>query len=50
MITNDATILRLKHEVLYEVAKKAWEGTLEAERDEIPYEMIPGPQAQYRCW
>ena len=49
MITNDATILRLKHEVLYEVAKKAWEGTLEAERDEIPYEMIPGPQAQYRC-
>ena len=49
MITNDATILRLKHDVLYEVAKKAWEGTLEKERDEIPYEMIPGPQAQYRC-
>ena len=49
MITNDATILRLKHEVLYEVAKKAWAGTLEEERDEIPYEMIPGPQAQYRC-
>ena len=49
MITNDATILRLKHEVLYEVAKRAWEGTLEQERDEIPYKMIPGPQAQYRC-
>ena len=49
MITNDATILRLKHEVLYEVAKCAWEGTLEEKRDELPYQMIPGPQAQYRC-
>ena len=46
MITNDATILRLKHEVLYEVAKCAWEGTLEEKRDELPYQMIPGPQAQ----
>ena len=49
MVTNDATILRLKHEVLYRVAKKAWEGTLEEEKGEIPYEIIPGPQAQYRC-
>lgn len=29
MVTNDATVLRIKHEVLYEVAKRAWEGTLE---------------------
>ena len=49
MVTNDATILRLKHDVLYEVAKRAYEGTLEEERDQLPYEMIPGPQAQYRC-
>ena len=28
MVTNDATILRLKHDVLYEVAKLAWEGEL----------------------
>lgn len=49
MVTNDATILHLKHEVLYEVAKRAWAGTLDEERDQIPYEMIPGPQAQYRC-
>ena len=49
MVTNDATILRLKHDVLYEVAKAAWEGTLEEERDEIPYKMIPGPQATWRC-
>ena len=45
MVTNDATILRLKHDVLYEVAKAAWEGKLEEKRDEIPYDMIPGPQA-----
>ena len=31
MVTNDATILRLKHDVLYEVAKAAWEGKLEEE-------------------
>ena len=24
MVTNDATILRIKHEILYEVAKLAW--------------------------
>lgn len=49
MVTNDATILRLKHLVLYEVAKRAWEDTLETTREQIPYEIIPGPQAQYRC-
>ena len=32
MVTNDATILRVKHEVLYEVAKMAFEGTLEEQR------------------
>ena len=49
MVTNDATILRVKHDVLYEVAKRAWEGTLEQTRDEIAYQIIPGPQAQFRC-
>lgn len=49
MVTNDATILRIKHDVLYEVAKLAWEDTLEEQRDLIPYTMIPGPQAQFRC-
>ena len=29
MVTNDATLLRIKHQVLYEVAKMAWEGHLE---------------------
>ena len=49
MITNDATILRIKHDVLYEVAKMAWEGALDKDKEEIPYKIIPGPQAQFRC-
>ena len=49
MVTNDATILRLKHDVLYEVDKAAWEGNLDEKREQIPYSMIPGPQATYRC-
>lgn len=49
MISNDATILKIKHEVLYEVAKLAFAGTLEEKREQLPYEMIPGPQARFRC-
>ena len=49
MITNDATILRVKHDVLCEVARLAWAGELEEKRDELPFKMIPGPQAQFRC-
>lgn len=49
MVTNDATILKIKHEVLYRVAKLAYEGQLEEKKDFIPTEMIPGPQAQFRC-
>ena len=33
MITNDATLLKVKHEVLYEVAKLAYDGKLDDERD-----------------
>ena len=49
MVTNDATLLRVKHEVLLETAKLAWEGALEEKREEVPYRIIPGPQAQFRC-
>ena len=45
MVTNDATILRIKHDVLYEVAKLAWAGELDEEhKDQVPYTIIPGPQ------
>ena len=49
MITNDATLLKVKHEVLYEVAKLAYAGRLEDERDDLPYKMVPGPQPAFRC-
>ena len=50
MVTNDATILRIKHDVLYEVAKLAWNGELDEEhKAQVPYSIIPGPQAQFRC-
>ena len=40
MVTNDATILHVKHEVLYEVAKLAWAGELEEKRDYLPYKTV----------
>lgn len=49
MVTDDATILKIKHEVLYEVAKLAFSGQLEELRDSLPYKMIPGPKAKFRC-
>ena len=49
MVTNDAAILDIKHRVMLEVARLAWEGKLEEERDALPYQMIPGPRAQFRC-
>ena len=42
-------MIKIKHEVLYEVAKLAWAGELEAKRDNIAVELIPGPQAKFRC-
>ncbi len=49
MVTNDATIVKVKHETLYEVAKAAYAGILEEEKDHIPFRMIPGPKPRYRC-
>lgn len=45
----DENVIKIKHEVLYEVAKLAFEGTLEEERDHIPNKLIPGPTPQFRC-
>lgn len=45
----DEGVIKLKHEVLYQVAKLAFDGTLEEQRDNIPLEMIPGPLASFRC-
>lgn len=45
----DENVIRIKHEVLYEVAKHAFAGDLGEARDNIPMEMIPGPVPQFRC-
>ena len=49
MLDKDATIVSVKHEVLYQVAKHAFAGDLEEKRDQIPFDIIPGPQANFRC-
>ena len=45
----DENVIRIKHDVLYEVAKHAFEGDLDEARDHIPYKLIPGPKPQFRC-
>ena len=44
MVTNDATLVRLKHRIMEDVARLAWEGKLDAEnKQELIYTIIPGP-------
>ena len=45
----DENVIKIKHDVLYTVAKLAFEGRLEEERDHIATELIPGPTPQFRC-
>ena len=50
MITNDKGIVELKHFILREVCRLAWEDRLTAEETEkIVYEVSPGPKPTYRC-
>ena len=50
MVTNDKGIVELKHFILREVCRLAWEGRLSQEETEsIVYKVSPGPKAQYRC-
>lgn len=49
MKTNDEALLKIKYNVLHEVAKLAFEGQLEEKRDDIPFKLIKGPKAQFRC-
>ena len=42
-------INRIKFEVYREVARLAFDGKLKEKADEIPYTVIPGNTAQYRC-
>ena len=45
----DENVIRIKHDVLYHVAKLAFEDELDTKRDSIAFELIPGPTPQFRC-
>lgn len=45
----DENVIKIKHEVLYEVARLAFEGKLEENKENLPFELIPGPTPQFRC-
>ncbi len=49
MVSDETTVNRIRHQVLLRVAQLAWAGELDEKREEIPYEIIPGPKAQFRC-
>lgn len=45
----DENVITIKHKVLNEVARLAFEGKLDEERDHIAERLIPGPLPQFRC-
>ena len=50
MITNDKGIVELKHHILREVCRLAWDEKLDPENIErIVYSVSKGPKPQYRC-
>ena len=49
MLTKTSDINDIKQEVLRRVAKYAFEGTLEENRDAIPFEILPGQKPIFRC-
>ncbi len=50
MITNDKGLVELKHHVIREVCRMAWDDLLtHEERERVVYQMSPGPKPTYRC-
>ena len=50
MITNDKSLVDLKHQVLREVCRLAWDDALTPENCErIALQISPGPKPSYRC-
>ncbi|MDD6514048.1 MAG: ferredoxin, partial [bacterium] len=49
MRNADANVIKIKHEVLEEVARLAFAGELEEYKDDIAMKLIPGPLPQFRC-
>lgn len=48
-LNQDDNIVSIKDAVLYEVSRLAFEERLEDEKETLPYQMIPGPKAMFRC-
>ena len=49
MLESSNNIVSIKEEVLYTVAKLAFESNLEERVESLPFDMITGPQANFRC-
>jgi ferredoxin hydrogenase large subunit len=49
MLGINTNIDTIKQEVLYEVAKLAFHDELDSKKDSLPFHLIPGPQANFRC-
>jgi ferredoxin hydrogenase large subunit len=49
MLEMNNNIDAIKQEVLFEVAKLAYSGELEEKKEGLPFDLIPGPQANFRC-
>lgn len=48
-LNQDDNIISIKDAVLCEVARLAFEGKLDEDKEMLPYQMIPGPNALFRC-
>ena len=49
MLHENSTLVDVKQEVLYLVAKAAFEGRLDQAESTIPMQIIPGPNPSFRC-
>ncbi len=49
MLHENPSLVDVKQEVLYLVAKAEFEGKLDEAVDRIPYEIVPGPLPAFRC-
>lgn len=49
-ITNDKSIIEIKHKAMTEMAKLAWKGELSEEaKEKALFRILPGPKPSYRC-
>ena len=49
MFTFTSDTKQIKYEVLKEVARHAFRGDLETAKEQIPFDVIPGVKARFRC-